>query len=213
MKKILKILFLIPILFTYGQKIGEIAPEKPLINFPSNTWGVNLMFSDGGFGVGTFFRKKISPKVSGFIDLSFSESKNDREFEYFDYYGNSYVAGKENRVFLLPLNIGIHYRVFEKELTDNLRPYLMAGIGPTFAISTPYREEFFKSFSYAKFHLAAGGYVGFGADFGLSKRNLVGLSMRYYYIKFITDGVEHLTNQTKNEIGSFYITLNVGIMY
>jgi hypothetical protein len=204
---------LLPVLFNYGQKIGEIAPEKPMIQFPTNSWGVNLMFSDGGFGIGTFFRKTISTKVSGFIDLSFSESKNDREFEYFDYYGNSYVAEKENRVFLLPLNIGIHYRVFEKELTDNLRPYFMAGVGPTLSISTPYEEEFFTSFNYAKFNLAAGGYVGFGADFGLSKSNLVGLSMRYQYIKFIADGVEHLTNQRKNEIGTFYITLSVGIMY
>ncbi len=200
-------------MFSYGQKIGELAPEKPMVQFPTNSWGVDLMFSDGGFGVGTFLRKEFSPTIKGFIDLSVSESKNDREFEYYDYYGNSYVAGKENRVFILPLNVGVQYRIFKKELTDNLRPYFMAGIGPTLSSSTPYHEEFFKSCNYAKFHLAAGGYIGFGADFGLSKRNLIGLNMRYYYMKYITDGVEHLTNQVKNEIGAFYITLNVGIMY
>ena len=213
MKNILKILLLIPVMFTYGQKIGELAPEKPMIQFPANSWGVDLMFSDGGFGVGTFLRKEFSPTIKGFIDISFSESKHDREFEYYDYYGNSYVAGKENRVFIMPLNVGIHYRIFKNALTDNLRPYFIAGIGPTFSISTPYREEFFTSFKYAKYHFAAGGYIGFGADFGLSKKNLIGLNIRYYYMKYITDGVEHLTNQVKNEIGAFYITLNVGIMY
>jgi hypothetical protein len=193
--------------------MGELAPEKPSVVFPLNSWGVDLMFSDGGFGIGTFLRKEISPKVKGFIDFSFTESKNDREFEYFDYYGNSIVIGKENRVFLLPLNVGIHYRIFQKDLTDNLRPYFSVGVGPTLAISTPYSEEFFRSFKYANFHLAAGGYIGFGADFGLSKNNLVGLSMRYSYTKFITNGVEHMTNSVKTEISAFYITLNIGLMY
>lgn len=213
MKSIIKILLLIPFIFTYGQKIGELAPEKPPTIFPSNAWGVDLMFSDGGFGVGTFLRKNISPTVDGFIDFSFSESKNEREFEYFDYFGRSIVVGKENRVFLMPLNIGIHYRLFQKELSDNLRPYLMVGVGPTFGISTPYEDEFFSSFKKAKFHLAAGGYFGFGADFGLSKESLLGLNMRYYYTKFIGEGVEHMTGRMKNEIGAFFITLTIGMMY
>lgn len=213
MKRLLFILLLLPAFFLYGQKIGELAPEKPPTVFPSNAWGADILFSDGGFGLGTFLRKSFSPKVSGFIDISFSESKNAREFEYFDYYGNSIVVGKENRVYLVPLNIGIQYRIFQKDLTDNLRPYFSAGIGPTLGISTPYREEFFSSFSNAQFHLAVGGYIGFGADFGLSKSNLIGLNMRYYYSKFITEGVEHLANQVKTEIGAFYITLSIGMMY
>ncbi len=213
MKNILKILLFIPILFCYGQKIGEIAPDKPATIFPPNAWGMDIMFSDGGFGAGTFLRKEFSPTIKGFIDISFAESKNDREFEYFDYYGNSIVIGKENRVFLIPLNFGIQYRIFKKELTDNLRPYFAVGVGPTLAISTPYREEFFSSFKHARFHLAAGGYIGFGADFGLSKNNLVGLSMRYSYTKFITEGVEHMTNSIKTEVSAFYIILNIGLMY
>jgi len=213
MKRILFILLLIPAFFLYGQKIGELAPEKPPTEFPSNAWGADLLFSDGGFGLGTFLRKSFSHKVSGFIDISFSESKDAREFEYFDYYGRSIIVGKENRVFFIPLNIGIQYRIFQKELTDNLRPYFSVGIGPTLGISTPYNEEFFSSFSNAKYHLAVGGYIGFGADFGLSKSNLLGLNMRYYYSKFISEGVEPMTDRIKNDIGAFYITLNIGMMY
>ena len=147
------------------------------------------------------------------MELSFSEAKGDREFEYYDYYGNSYVVGKENRVFLIPLTIGLHYRLFEKDLTDNLRPYLMAGFGPAFSISTPYEEEFFSSFKYSEFDLAAGGYIGFGADFGLSKKNLLGLSMKYSYAKFLSGGVEQMTGVIKKEIGTFFIELNIGTMY
>ncbi|MCF6269660.1 MAG: hypothetical protein L3J41_08110 [Melioribacteraceae bacterium] len=213
MKRLLFILLILPAFFLYGQRIGKLAPEKPPMEFPNNAWGANLMFGDGGFGIGTFLRKSFSPKVSGFIDVSFAESKNAREFEYFDYYGRSIVVGKENRVFLIPLNVGIRYRIFEKELSDNLRPYFSAGVGPTLGISTPFKEEFFKSFNSAKFHFAVGGYVSFGADFGLSKSNLLGLNMRYYYSRFISEGVEHMTGSVKNEIGAFYITLSIGMMY
>jgi hypothetical protein len=213
LRNITKILLFVPLLFTYGQKIGELAPERPPVQFPTNAWGVDIMFSDGGFGIGTFLRKSFSDKTSGFIDFSFSESKNDREFEYFDYFGRSVVIGKENRVFLLPLNLGVQYRIFDKELTENLRPYLSIGAGPTLSISTPFKEEFFSSFKFAEYHYAVGGYVGFGADFGLSQKNLVGLNMRYYYTKFIDGGVEHMKDQIKTEIGAFFITLKIGLMY
>jgi len=213
MKRLLFILLILPVVFLYGQKIGELAPERPPTKFPDNSLGVDLMFSDGGLGIGTFLRKVVSPKVSGFIDFSFSESKGAREFEYFDYFGRSVIRGKENRVFLIPLNVGVQYRIFTRELSDNLRPYFSVGVGPTLGISTPFEKEFFKSFSSAKFHFAVGGYISFGADFGLSKSNLLGLNMRYYYSKFIGEGVEHMTGSVKNEIGAFFITLSIGMMY
>ena len=213
MKTLLKILFLLPVIFVYGQKIGELAPDKPPMEFPKNSFGINLLFSDGGFGAGTFYMRRFSLKLKGSVELSFSEAKGEREFEYYDYYGNSFVVGKENRVFLMPLNAGIRYRLFEKNLTDNLRPYIMAGFGPTLSISTPYKEEFFTSFKYSKFNLAAGGYIGLGANFGLSKDNLLGLSMKYSYVKFISGGVEQMTGVIKKEIGTFFIELNIGMMY
>ncbi len=212
-KTFVKIFLLLPAVLIYSQKIGEFAPEKPPMEFPRNSLGVNLLFSDGGFGLGAFYMRKFSLKLKGSLELSFSEAKGEREFEYYDYYGNSFVVGKENRVFLIPLNVGVRYRLFEKDLTDNLRPYLMAGFGPAVSISTPYKEEFFASFKYSKFNFAAGGYLGFGANFGLSKKNLLGLSMKYSYIKFFSEGVEQMTGVIKKEIGTFFLELNIGMMY
>jgi len=212
-KRFLIILFLLPTFFVSAQKIGEMAPEKPPIVFPPNAWGVDLMFSDGGFGIGTFFRHSINTKFTGSIGFSFAESKNAREFEYYDYYGRPITIGKENRVFILPLTIGLQYRLFENELTDNLRPYLQGGIGPSFAVSTPYEVEFFKSFQYSEFHLGFGGYLGFGADFGLSKTNLIGLSVKYQYTTFVTEGVEHMEGQIKTKISAFYVAIKIGLMF
>jgi len=196
-----------------AQGIGEIAPPKPLEEFPNNAWGMDIMFGDAGFGLGTFFRKQINVKWGAFADLSFSETKDDREFEYIDYFGNVITIGKKNRVFQMPLNIGVHYRLFENLVADNLRPFLCAGAGPTLLITTPYQEEFFNSFAYAQTDYAVGGYVGLGADFGLDKSSLIGITFKYYYSKILSDGVESLYGREKTEIQGFFITLNLGMMY
>ena len=93
-----------------AQGIGELAPPKPLEVFPANAWGADIMFGDAGFGLGTFYRKHIDVNWSLFADLSFSETKDEREFEYIDYWGNVVTVGKKNRVFQIPVNFGAHYR-------------------------------------------------------------------------------------------------------
>ncbi len=213
--KVITLLFLIllPAVFTNAQRIGQLAPEKPPELFPPNTWGMDIMFGEGGFGLGTFYRKNFSLNITGFVDFSFSEVKDEREIEYYDIYGNPFVYNKQNRVFLLPLFFGIQYRMFSNVLTDNLRPYITVGIGPTFVVATPYEREFFNAIGYAKTHYAAGGYVGFGADIGASKSSLVGLNVRYYYSHLFDGGVENLIGHFQEDLGGIYISLNLGIMY
>jgi len=197
----------------YAQGVGELAPPKPLEIFPSNSWGIDIMFGDAGFGLGTFLRKQFDVKWSAFADISFSETKDEREFEYIDYFGNIFTVGKKNRVFQVPLNFGAHYRIFENTIADNLRPYLSAGVGPTIIITTPYEDEFFNSFGRAQAKYALGGYIGLGANFGLDKSSLVGINVRYYYSKILSGGVESLEGREKTEIQGFFITLNLGLMY
>ena len=209
----LYLFFLILCLPIFGQGIGKLAPEKTPEQFPPNAWGVDLMFGEGGFGIGTFLRQEFSLNLTGFVDLSFSESKDEREFQYIDYYGNTYTVGKKNRVFIVPLNFGLQYRLFEKDLTATLRPYLNFGVGPTIVITTPYEQEFFKAFGDAQAKYAAGGYVGLGANFGSSKTNLVGVNLRYYYIHLFDDGVENLYGKFRKDLAHFYLTINIGIMY
>ncbi len=197
-----------------AQGIGEVAPEKSSEIFPSNAWGMDIMFGDAGFGLGTFFRKQLDIKWTAFVDLSFSETKDEREFEFYDYYLGKFVtADKKNRIFQVPLNFGAQYRLFENILTDNLRPYINAAVGPTLLITTPYQEEFFSSFGKAQVKYAAGGYLGFGANFGLDKSSLMGVNFRYYYAQILGDGVESLRGKVKKNIQGFFITLNLGLMY
>lgn len=198
---------------SFSQGIGELAPEKKPEIFPSNAWGVDIMFGEGGFGLGTFYRKQLSMKWTLFADLSFSETKDTREFEYVDYFGTTFTYGKKNRVFSVPLNFGLQYRLFENVIYDNLRPYINFGVGPTLVLTTPYDQEFFNAFGYTRTKTAIGGYVGFGANFGLDKSNLIGLNFRYYYTHFFDEGVESLFDRYKQNIGTFFVTLNIGLMY
>jgi hypothetical protein len=207
------ILFIIPTTYIHAQEIGELAPPKSPMVFPPNTWGFDLMVGESGFGLGGFYRKQLNIKFTLFGDISISEAKDEREIEYIDIFGQTFTFGKKNRVFQIPLNFGAHYRLFENELEDNLRPYINAGIGPTLVLTTPYSEEFFRAFSFAKTHLALGGYVGFGANFGLDQSNLIGVNIRYYYTKFLDEGVEILQGRYKSYLGAFFITLNFGFMY
>jgi hypothetical protein len=196
-----------------AQGIGELAPDKEPMDFPDNTIGLDIMFSDGGFGLGGFYRREISKKVTLFGDISVSEAKDEKEFEYVDYYGQKYTVGKKNRIFIVPLNFGVHYRLFENSITDNLRPYINAGVGPTLVVTTPYSEEYFKAFADGQLHYALGSYIGFGANIGIDTRNLMGLNFRYYFITFFDEGVESLEGRFKKNLGGFFVTINLGLMY
>lgn len=214
MKKLFLLILLFPFLALRAQKLGELAPEKPPEVFPNNSWGVDFMFGEGGFGLGTFYRHSFTHTLTGFVDLSMSEAKDEQEVEYYDIFKGDYVAvGKKNRIFLLPLNFGLQQRLFEKSIAENLRPYINMGVGPSMVLTTPYADEFFNSFGKAHARYTIGGYVGLGANFGLDKSNLLGVNLRYYVIRFFDEGVEGLEGKFQKSLGGFYLTINLGIMY
>ncbi len=214
-KLLLTVILIIPALIINAQEIGEIAPEQEPEVFPDNALGLDVMFGEGGIGFGGFYRHQFSNKFTGFVDFSISEIKEDNEFQYYDpYYGSPLpIPGKKNRIFLIPVNVGFQYRLFEKLIHDNLRPYINAGVGPSIVVTTPYEREFFNAFGYADTKFAAGGYVGFGANFGLDKSSLVGINLRYYIAHFFDEGVESFYGKFNKDVGGFYLTINLGIMY
>ncbi len=204
---------LAPITFNFSQGLGELAPEKAPVVFPKNSWGVDLMFGEGGFGLGTFYRRSLGDEFTFFTDFSISEAKDEKETEYVDYFGNVIVFGKKNRVFLMPLYGGVQYRLFSKVLSENLRPYINFGAGPTMVVTTPYSKEFFSSFGKAQAKYTAGAYIGFGANFGLDQKSLIGINLRYYVVRFFDEGVESLEGRFRKDLGGFFLTINIGSMY
>lgn len=214
MRILIFIILLVPALLLNAQKIGNQIETKSHINFPTNALGFDLMIGEGGFGMGGFYKYNYTKTLAAVIDFSISESKHEKEVERYDIFGFPLpVVGKKNRVFLLPLNFGVQYRLFYESLTDNLRPYLSAAIGPTMFVTTPAEEEFFKSFGSAKSKFGLGGYVGFGANFGTNSRNLTGINIRYYLFYLFDEGIEQYFDEYKTTLQQVSLTINIGIMY
>ena len=201
-----------------------------------NVWGLDILVSNDGFGLGTFYRREFNEDVSGFATFSISESKDEREFEQFDpYYQVSYTPGKLQRFLVMPLMFGVQYRLFREEIADNFRPFVNAGAGPALIMSAPFttftyssdgtpqpsQVEFFKSLGRAQAHYTAAAFIGIGANFGTEKTNVFGVNFRYYFTYLFGDGLPSLYTMntdgrvaaTKKDFGGFFITLNVGMAY
>jgi hypothetical protein len=139
-----------------------------------NIWGLDILLSNNGFGLGASYRREFTEDLSGFLNFSISESKDEREVERYDYFGNVYVPGKLSRFLVMPLMAGVQYRLFREDITETFRPYINAGAGPTLIYASPFAEfisdasglvqiqqvEFFKSLGRGQPHYTVGAFVG-----------------------------------------------------
>ena len=194
---------------------------------PSDAWGFDIMLSNNGFGAGGFYRHEFSEEFSGMVTLALSDVKDDAEVEYFDYFGNSFVPGKKNRLIMIPLMAAVQLRLFKEDIMDNFRPYISGGVGPTMMFVAPYSYsrtvsdstigtfqfnedvEFFESLKFGQAKYTIGGYISAGAYFGAPYGTLMGLSIRYYFVPF-PSGIEVMDGVRVKNFGGFYITLNIG---
>ena len=177
-------------------------------------WGIDVLFSNYGFGLGGFYRDYFSRDVTGFIDVEFTGVKNSNENDMYvyDVYTNSYVSltGKLNDIYMIPMAVGVQYRLFADALTETFRPYVNAGIGPTFIIAAPDSLNFFSGVAHAQVVMIPEFYVGLGANFGRDPHSIQGVNFRYYYIHY-GPGIQSLAGEPITQFGGFFITINWGI--
>jgi hypothetical protein len=197
----------------------------------TKAWGLDLLMSNNGFGLGFFYRTELSDELSLMFNFAVSDVKDDAEFEQYDYYGNSFIPGKKNRLLMIPVTASIQYRLFKDDIVDNFRPFINAGLGPTMIYVAPYAHpvnyyfsdgtpaftdpgkiDFFTSLKYGKMRYTVGGYIGVGAYFGMEKGTLTGLSVKYFIAPF-RDGIEVMDGGYIKNFGGLFITLTFGSMY
>ncbi len=172
---------------------------------PLNNWGINLTFSDNGFGLGATKYFNLNRDFSLTAGIVFSGAKDDREFDQYDVWGNSVTPYKENRLFMVPiLNIGGQLRLFREDVSDNMRPFINFGVSPTAIVYTPYSESFFPSFKYAKAKYTVGAYAGIGLDYLTSRKSALSFNMRYYYINLFGEGIRSISTNEKKQFGGIY---------
>ncbi|HMD14898.1 MAG TPA: hypothetical protein VKI62_09750, partial [Bacteroidota bacterium] len=99
---------------------------------------------------------------------------------------------------------------FADDILDNFRPYITAAAGPAMIYVFPYNEEYFSALGNGQAKYTAGGYIGFGAYFGLERTNVLGMNIRYYYIPY-PGGLQSLSYvPNKTQFGGFVISLSFG---
>lgn len=172
----------------------------------NNGWGFGAFFSDYGFGGGLYASSKFTTELTGLITTDFGTAKSDKEFGF-------ETEKKINRIFVIPLMAAAQYRVFSESLGENFRPYLTAGAGPVFVLTTPGNKEFFSSLGSAAVRTVAGGFGGVGANFGLDKTTTFGANVRYFFIPVPEPGIESIEGQFLTNLNGLFIGVNYGFNF
>lgn len=169
-------------------------------------WGFGAFFSDYGFGGQLYASMRLSQNLTGLITTDFGSAKSDREFGF----GNE---RKVNRIFVIPVMASAQYRVLSESLGENFRPYVTAGAGPVFVMTTPGQEEFFSSLGGAAVKTVPGGFGGVGANFGLDKTTTFGANVRYFFIPVPDPGIESLEDRFLKDLNGLFIGVSYGFNF
>jgi hypothetical protein len=196
-------------------------------NPQTDAWGIDLNLSNNGFGLGFFYRHEYGDELSGMVNFTISDVKDNSEVEQYDWYGNSIVPGKLNRLLLMPLFVSVQYRLFKDDITDNFRPFITGGLGPAVILVAPYATytpavdifgntyaqqnqiDFFTSLKYAQLRYTAGGFIGAGIYFGSQQGTMTGISIRYLYVPY-SHGIEVMQGGYMTSFGGLFLTLTFG---
>lgn len=179
---------------------------------PRNAWGLNFNYNESGFGLAGSYAIPISNSTEIQTNLLISGVSDSREFEEFDPLGNTRIRDKENRVFMIPLSIGIQHYLFADDLEGNIKPLVSIGISPALIITTPYDQSYFKAFGDAKTSFAAGGYVGTGLEFRQSKNLSMSFNVRYYYLPVLGDEVRSISTRTIDDVGGLQLSFGINFL-
>lgn len=175
--------------------------------------GLDIMFNNYGFGVGTEFRRVLSPMSEGYLSLGVTGLRDVSEQTFTDFFfGQQIVPNKYRRGFSMPLLVGVRQRLFATRVADNYRFYVSGGAGPVLAFTYPYfvddndngyREDLrefgisyvepindiFSGLGEGSWHLGAAGELKINLDMGSRFGRLTSLQFGYLFYYF-TEGLQ-----------------------
>lgn len=202
-------------------------PSRPFIEKVETTRklrngaGINIIFSNNGFGLGGFYQRELSSSFTFLVDFFFSGKQNSDEIEYADFILQRYIVpGKINRLFVVPLMLALQYKLDMIDFADAIKPYLQIGIGPSMVISTPYMRnntyyDFFSSFGDGIYYVRPGGYIGAGISLPGIGNTISTAFARYYFVPFGGEGLESMDSATTfippiQNFGGLFFTISIG---
>ncbi len=193
---------------------------RPLLTYEdinakiNDATGLELVLTESGFGFGMFHQRQVSDNFSWSIDFYFSNARNKDEFERYGYNKDGemdyFVPNKVNRVYKLPIMLGIQYYAFKDLIHKNFRPMITAGFGPTLISENPYDKGWFEAWDNAKYYAKLGGFIGIGANFGSTIGATSSVVVKYYYTPAGNSNIQSLRDVPIENFGGVTISLNVG---
>lgn len=102
-----------------------------------NSIGFNIALNNFGFGVGTEYRRVVSPLSEVIVEFQITALRDIKEQNY-QYFGQQIIPNKRNRILSFPLTAGFKHRLFATPVSDNFRFYVAGNAGPTLAFVYPY---------------------------------------------------------------------------
>lgn len=187
-------------------------PDKTL-NELNNILGLNFSISGHGFGFGATYERDLTNNLAISGNIMISGAKNTDEFEQWDYDRGEYrVPNKINRLILIPITLGAKYYILTSLLSENFKPFLMANVGASWIIATPYDREFFNAFHHSQSYMRFTGVIGVGSDFGIGK-SVLRVNLKQYFIPFGGEGLESVSGHPLTDFGGFQIDLMLGMRY
>ncbi len=170
--------------------LGSTARAQPTAALPPDTTAARLgtsvalalRLTEDGLGAGAEARTRLTDDLSFVFETALGAARDAREQQFFvGLFGETVTPLKRSYALLLPLHVGLERRLFRASVEDNVRPFVAATAGPTFAAQWPYFADAngdgirdagedrlgpFDGLSDAKLRLGAGGTLAVGVAFG-----------------------------------------------
>jgi hypothetical protein len=172
-----------------GAQTGEdLAPAPP--DTTAGTYGTSaalaLVLTEDGLGAAAAARTRLTDDLSFVIETALGAARDEREQRFFvGFFGETVTPLKRNYAVLLPLHVGVEWRLFRRQVEDNFRPFVSATTGPTLALQWPYFDDVdgdgrrdsgeerlgpVRGFTEAQPRLGLGGTLAVGAAVGRTGR-------------------------------------------
>jgi len=177
-----------------------------------NNWGIGFTYSESGVGISSSLYAPISRSTDLFFNLLVSGVSDSRELERYDIFGNSIIPNKVNRIFMVPLSIGIKKELFKDDIEGDFSPVVNFGVSPTLVLTNPYDRSFFNAIGYTQAKFAFGGFGGIGVNFRQSKSMALSVNINYYYIPIIGGSIESIQNNKIKDVGGFQLAFGLNFL-
>lgn len=194
--------------------VGLPEPRTPLSEGYHNSWSVDIMLNNFGFGVGGQYSRVLGPYTELTLKAGITGIRDVSELTYQDFFtGSQLVPNKYKRAFGFPFLVGLKKRIFAQNIQDNFRLFIEGAAGPAMSFVYPYVNDVDNN-GYRTFQLTQQGFlvpVETVNDFfsgwkeGETRWGLNG------EIKIGADIGSRFSSQTTVEIGYFFYYFDPGL--